>query len=144
MRSNKKNKKNYKCSRIIVTKKQYYNIICTFSIILAALVWPEGSYALPQSIYGCPYNKEFPWVKGHILLTSPKSNPPYQWSLHYHMRGPIGHHQVALHFCSRLNEYVSEITRNSAPRWPPGKYCVYQMGNSCPSGKYTRCYKYVC
>ncbi len=113
-------------------------LTCFFS---AASRWPEGSYAVPQSIYGCPNNDDFPWVKGHISLTAPHSNPENQWSMTYHMRGPFGPRQVALHFCSRLEDYLIEKTRNIAPQWPSGNYCIYRMDVICPTGEVIHNYK---
>ncbi len=108
--------------------------VCVFYIIDYSM-WPEGSFSLPQSVYDCPQIDQFHWVRSHVSLRQSNKEPnPYSWSLEYHMRGPFGPNHVAINFCSKLNDFLSKEMIQKTPKWPKGSYCIFKLGEQCPTG----------
>ena len=100
-------------------------------------MWPEGSFALPMSVYDCPQTEHFNWIRSKLTLESKtEMETPHQWSVYYHVRGRLDTKYAALHFCSKLSDFITSNVRTAAPKWPPGNYCIFKAGDSCPTGNY--------
>ncbi len=93
-------------------------------------MWPEGSFALPQSVYDCPLTDKFHWVKGQVSLKVTNSH-----SLQYHLRGPYGPNHLTIHFCSKLEQFVTFDIKRKTPAWPKGNYCLFKISDECPQGE---------
>ena len=101
-------------------------------------LWPEGTYSVPQSVYGCPRTDKFAWIESRtILQLDPTTDMTllHSWSPVYHARGPMGREVLALSFCSKIERYLDERLRAAQLGWPRGSYCIYRMGGTCPRGE---------
>lgn len=109
-------------------------------------LWPQGGYALPASIYGCP---EKDWELRYINLTLPSKYIDMFWrssGTYYiydrrgelftfnhtkdlHILGPYSERNIQLNFCVRGNDEgpnsISDLR---------GNFCIYNMEGNCSSG----------
>lgn len=95
--------------------------------------WFPGSYALPESVYGCPHSNDIDWVPSFIRI---KTGTGAGFGSHispsdYHVNGPFGDKEIEMHFCVR---WESPNDSKMLP-WPNGQYCVFKVGFQCPQGK---------
>jgi len=108
-------------------------------------LWPQGEYALPASMYGCP---EMDWELRYINLTLPSKSIDMFWrssgtcyiydrgerfifnhTKDLHILGPYSERNIQLNFCVRGNDEVPN--RISDLR---GNFCIYKMEGNCSSG----------
>ena len=108
-------------------------------------LWPQGGYALPASMYGCP---EMDWELRYINLTLPSKSIDMFWrssGTYYiydrgerfifnhtkdlHILGPYSESNIQLNFCVRGND--EGPNRISDLR---GNFCIYKMEGNCSSG----------
>ena len=93
--------------------------------------WPEGNFALPESVYGCPDSEHSDWLRYSLTIqTTDQSWPNNTWSQTLKLRGPLADHLATVNFCVKSTQFGS--ARN-AP-WPPGIYCLLDAGSGCLSG----------
>ena len=100
------------------------------SYFLAAHVvaphWPSGSYALPRPKTGCPGAH---WREGFRYQDSENVQNTNLQSNNSHLSGVVNRHGIKQEFCIHVAS-----TRTEEAFWPPGKYCIYKKGESCPNG----------
>ena len=94
--------------------------------------WPDGTYALPKPLIGCPFNPftpSFRWSLGWILQDTENYKNHYQ--------SPSGKKNLDVYdsvdlivtqFCTK-----DSTAGNSGTKWPPGSYCIVRYG-PCPDG----------
>lgn len=107
-------------------------------------MWPEGTYALPTSIFGCPETAEMGWASAYINLTLPDSAQRQEWNvknpqllndiIEPDILGPYHYRALQMNFCVKTRTYFEEGDTNST-EWPTGQYCIYSFNNTCPQGK---------
>ena len=105
------------------------------------MVWPDGDYALPMSVYGCPDTNVNKWNYGYMNISIKDNIELFEtsigqvlgngpdWNL-LELYGPYGLHSIQLNFCTKVNsgnEY-------NVAEWPSGQYGVYATQSPCPSG----------
>ncbi|XP_033745629.1 uncharacterized protein LOC117331143 [Pecten maximus] len=121
-----------------VCTDEYTGLLC--ETVVGHSQWPRGEYGLPMSTFGCPEEDRFGWKGGYINLTLPDSYRSQLWNdddeitLEPHIMGPFHTHTMQLNFCLRQTFSLSNDTDE---KWPPGEYCLYKVGNMCPSGDFT-------
>ncbi|XP_069142289.1 uncharacterized protein [Argopecten irradians] len=117
---------------------EYTGLLCETAI--GHSEWPRGEYGLPTSTFGCPEEDRFGWKPGHINLTLPRTSRAQIWNdlldytLEPHIMGPFHTHIMQMNFCLRKNLSQSSSTDEN---WPPGEYCLYKVGDTCPSENFT-------
>ena len=94
--------------------------------------WPDGMYALPKPLIGCPFNPitpAFQWSQGWILQDTENYVNNYQ--------SPSGKKNLDVYdavdlivtqFCTK-----DSTAGDSGTKWPPGSYCIARYG-PCPDG----------
>ena len=119
--------------------------------------WPDGNYATPMSVYGCPDQDLNNWETGYINLT---------FGRHYDLKevtqtgstvklerwdnlfslGPFGEVTFQLNFCVKVakkngvsthdfekeDEWLEDVSTTT--EWPRGTYAIYDTVDNCPSG----------
>lgn len=116
--------------------------------------WPAGEYALPMPVSGCPKSDtSAQWLTG-MRFHAVQHDKPYDdktryWSDSIMLKGGATEVGIEQHFCvhtslnitsSTETEYESISTSRQEPAgepWSPGKYCIFQFGDSCPEGFHT-------
>ncbi len=111
----------------------------TFSLFSALTSWPAGTWAIPQSVYGCPLSDTLTWVTGSITMTTSPGTRLHSWSEHFHLRGPLTPHQMALHVCVKMEDYLQPEVRQDQIDWPAGTYCILAI-QQCPKGTQHKAY----
>jgi hypothetical protein len=111
-------------------------------------MWPEGIYALPTSMFGCPEAEESGWASSFINLTLPDSSQRQEWNtknplqqnaiMEPNILGPYQHRAFQMNFCLKTHTHFEESDTNSTD-WPGGQYCIYSFNNTCPQGQYILC-----
>ena len=96
--------------------------------------WPSGAFGLPQTIYGCSYGANIPWIEGKLTFITGESQIMNTWSDPFHLRGPYSSYEFSIAVCSKLEGLLSEWDTRNQPPWPPGSYCIYQIATECPEG----------
>ena len=99
------------------------------------LVWPDGTYGLPQPISGCPRGEGFDFVSGwreHDTENDKKTkNRWYPPRERIKLKSILSQTDITHYFCIKeLSEANRRIRR---PNWPRGHYCIYKKGD-CPQG----------
>ncbi len=116
---------------LIYKRCKIYFTFSTFSVLAD---WPGGSYALPRPIDGCPVN----WKEGMRYQDSENVLNMNNHSKSYHLSGTVNKHGVRQEFCTKTDDSKNDIT------WPPGQYCIYKYGMSCPDGLEEGMYASLC
>ena len=103
------------------------------------LNWPHGQYGLSMPVSGCPSVKDSKWKTGvrfHDVQHEPVQDDKYRyWSQGIMLKGGANDGGIEQHFCirdSKINEKTVANELNYG--WMPGKYCIFQYGESCPEG----------
>ncbi|KAI1285100.1 putative G-protein coupled receptor [Halotydeus destructor] len=122
--------------------------------------WPSGSYGLPMPISGCPTAKGFNWKNGSrfhdVQYDQVADEKVRYWSQGMMLRGGVTDNGIMQHFCLKETEAIGLTStmapqdenismamhhqpagkRPTAPEWPwmAGKYCIFQVGDTCPDG----------
>ena len=86
--------------------------------------WPEGTYSLPRPITGCPTE----WQEGMRYQDSENVLNSNKKSKSYHLSGSVNAHGVRQEFCTKVDY------NDGSGNWPPGQYCIYRYGPTCPLG----------
>ncbi|XP_038051002.1 uncharacterized protein LOC119724149 [Patiria miniata] len=95
-----------------------------------AVGWPLGTYGLPMPIAGCPANASFTWQTGSRFHDTENSESNNEWSPDIHLKQPYERNDMMQHFCMKTVKRSGASDRS----WPPGKYCVFRYGTTCPEG----------
>ena len=103
------------------------------------LVWPNGQYGLPMPVSGCPSSQDNKWKTGvrfHDVQHEPvQDDKARYWSHGIMLKGGASDGGIAQHFCIRdTKPNVKSTTNPNTFEWMPGKYCIFQFGDSCPDG----------
>ena len=96
-------------------------------------VWPSGYYALPKTRSGCPKSRGFKWMEGvryQRLYSYTAANGDFPANSVQKLEGL--ERKAAQSFCSKDRERGSKLARD----WPPGSYCIYRLGGTCPVSEY--------
>ena len=87
--------------------------------------WPEGSFAFPAPIEGCP--------SGFTLGCRGHDNEDW-WNRNfiseYLLTGIFGE-DIMICYCVSTSPF-------SGGAWPAGRYCINAVGETCPSDSFTR------
>ena len=113
--------------------------------------WPDGNYAIPMTVYGCPDQETNNWKHkryGHLLMEQSiyKVDDTVTPSLRYDFvnLGPFDDYEVRMNLCVKqplkkqndiYNEDSFEERMLETAEWPPGNYAIYPKTNVCPKGK---------
>ena len=114
--------------------------------------WPDGDYAIPMSVYGCPDPESNEWKHKRyaVKLLAHSIYKVYDFvdlSLKndFFNLGPFGFYQLKINVCvkqrSNTERYANRQTSFEdrlleTAEWPPGNYVVYPKDEVCPKGKY--------
>lgn len=90
-----------------------------------AFEWPKGRYGLPKSIYGCPKTFGVTWETGFRYHDTEDDGTENQRSDVFHLAANFSEDGISHEFCIK-----DDI--DGEGDWPPGKYCIYKRGSSCP------------
>lgn len=91
-----------------------------------AFEWPKGRYGLPKSIYGCPKTFGVSWETGFRYHDTEDDGTENQRSDVFHLAANFSEDGISHEFCIK-----DDI--DGEGDWPPGKYCIYKRGSSCPT-----------
>ena len=105
--------------------------------------WPDGDYALPMSIYGCPELGSSDWKYGYMNISFSHKVDLYErklglvgWNHSFLMLlGPYGPYSYQLNFCTKSSGGENS-SDSDATRWPAGQYSIYKTNNRCPTGEF--------
>lgn len=97
-------------------------VLCFISCTVA-VEWPQGTYTLVKSKFGCPQG----WLEGYRYQDNEDKNENSITPFH-HFEGKFGKN-MQFHYCTR--DAHSFSSRRS---WPSGDYCILKHGRSCPRG----------
>lgn len=111
-----------------------------YSHFSGEVLWPDGDYALPMSVFGCPDPDTNNWQYGYINITFKLTIDLFETSLgrignnetdlnFLELLGPYGPHSIQLNFCTHEKKDYDETG------WPSGQYGVHGTHNGCPTGK---------
>ncbi|XP_041480231.1 uncharacterized protein LOC121427751 isoform X1 [Lytechinus variegatus] len=103
------------------------------------LTWPSGKYALPQAAVldqFCPQTNDFTWEDGLLYQVS---KGPNECSSNNHLTNYCNRQAISNPNGKDMRTYycvksIAEATPNSPWDWMPGVYCIFKVGNECPSG----------
>ena len=95
--------------------------------------WPTGSYSLPRPKSGCPASSNTVWCHGYrlhdsITITEPRNTTN---SANTHLQNSISSFYFVEEFCLKISTASNTKNQNL---FPPGKYCIYKVGDTCPQG----------
>ncbi|XP_075748630.1 uncharacterized protein LOC119172579 isoform X1 [Rhipicephalus microplus] len=98
--------------------------------------WPSGSYALPMPVSGCPSASGFVWHTGcrfhDIFYDVVEDDKIRHWSDGIKLQGGLQEDGgVKQCFCVKKEDAPPS---SNATSWPPGNYCILQVGDACPDG----------
>jgi len=99
------------------------------SIILAVrceLMWPSGTYGIPEAVTGCPDFSGTSWKRGYTYHDTADIEPANKRSANYHLAGNFTQHGIEQRFC------IKDKPEGGSEFWPEGKYCIYKKG-VCPT-----------
>ncbi|XP_032230687.1 uncharacterized protein LOC5506407 isoform X1 [Nematostella vectensis] len=88
-------------------------------------LWPKGRYGLPRPRSDCPMNSGFAWTTGSRFQAL---YPASYSSAKIHLYGSVTSEGVTQSFCIKNTTDGDQVR----PEWPPGKYCIFAKGNTCP------------
>lgn len=91
-----------------------------------AFEWPKGRYGLPKSIYGCPKTFGVSWETGFRYHDTEDDGTENQRSDVFHLAANFSEDGISHEFCIK-----DDI--DGEGDWPPGKYCIYKRGSTCPA-----------
>ena len=93
------------------------------------LLWPDGTYGLPQPKTGCPKGAGFNFLHGWRKHDT-EDGKNLHIAIKKHLRGNLPC-DITRYFCmKRLRKANIHFRR---PDWPSGRYCIYKKGH-CPQG----------
>ncbi|XP_062589196.1 uncharacterized protein LOC134250867 [Saccostrea cucullata] len=105
--------------------------------------WPDGTYALPASMFGCPETEDRDWTLSYINLTLPDSAQRQYWNtkdpdllngiIEPNILGPYYYRAIQMNFCVKNLAYFDDENNDTTKEWPKGEYCIYNL-NECPQG----------
>jgi hypothetical protein len=103
-------------------------------------LWPDGTYALPASMFGCPETEDRGWTASYINLTLPESAKPQQWNKEnptdvINILGPYYFHSIQMNFCLKIHSNAKDTGNMASTEWPRGQYCIYSLNKECPQGE---------
>ena len=98
---------------------------------LESLLWPDGTFSLPEPISGCPHsNARRGFVQQDLEGDRSEIADRYRTSNPFHLLTVPDTVNGALE-----NYYCTfTIPSNNNASWPSGSYCVGRYGASCPQG----------
>lgn len=109
---------------LVNIEQQMYEDTTTSTLLKTRSKWPKGSYALPRPKSGCPVSSGHTWKFAYRLYDT-----KFTTSYKNHLRNTVSRLFFVEEFCSR-----SLSIERSEVNFPPGQYCVYKTGSSCPVG----------
>lgn len=92
------------------------------------LTWPNGTYGLPMPDTGCP--KDGIWQGGYRKHDTEDDDASNGWSTPNHFSSSPQLKDITENFCIKDRK---ELSKFDLP-WQPGKYCIFQFDNKCPTG----------
>jgi hypothetical protein len=100
--------------------------------------WPQGQYGLPMPVSGCPSASDSQWKTGsrfHDVRHEPVPDDKFRyWSQGVMLKGGSTDGGIVQHFCIRDTKVLPNASNYGYYGWMPGKYCIFQVGDSCPDG----------
>lgn len=108
-------------------------------------MWPNGEYAIPRSVYGCPDNELNNWKYGYMRLIFPHryhlDRQQYEEGVgipqsQEYVLGLVGKNTFQMNFCAKIPEDAAGHIDSA--EWPGGSYSIYQWATKCPEGRFTR------
>ncbi|XP_067027018.1 serine-rich adhesin for platelets-like isoform X2 [Acropora muricata] len=91
--------------------------------------WPAGSgYGLPRAKSGCPHADGFEWLIGRRYQDTENTASSNERSNELHLDAQVNRGGISRGFCMK----TSKSSDNRRSSWPPGKYCIYKKGETCP------------
>ena len=91
--------------------------------------WPDGTYALPKPLSGCPdTGSQFTWQEGRRYQDSEDYYNNNSFSSPLHLAGYFGSNGISIE-----HRVKTSTTGDSGTQWPNGSYCIVKSGG-CPVG----------
>ncbi|XP_074612294.1 uncharacterized protein LOC141866665 isoform X3 [Acropora palmata] len=126
----------FKCSRERVQRPQMSSWTATLRFLILVYIfeeagstrWPAGSYGLPRAKSGCPHADGFEWLIGRRYQDTENTASSNERSNELHFDAQVNRGGISRGFCMKTSKW-SDDRRSS---WPPGKYCIYKKGETCP------------
>ena len=119
-------------------------VICLIISVNDWRRWPDGDYAILESIYGCPDPDVNIWEHGYMNISFEQPHNLQQPGLEdildhnsSKLLGPLSQNRIQLNFCARVANTLNAPSTTTS-EWPRGKYSVYRTGNDCPEGRILR------
>ncbi|XP_078341994.1 uncharacterized protein LOC111105682 isoform X2 [Crassostrea virginica] len=119
---------------------KYYGFFCDNTYKKS--MWPDGTYALPASMFGCPETEDRGWSLSFVNLTLPDSADKQEWNMkdpsflnniiEPNILGPYYYRALQMNFCVKEDSNVEEEGNRTSIEWPRGQYCIYGFNNACP------------
>ena len=94
----------------------------SFLVIQAEVLWPSGTYGLPEAVTGCPEFGGQAWQRGFTYHDTADVEPSNKRSANYHFAGNFSQHGIEQRFC------IKDKPEGGSEFWPEGKYCIYKKG----------------
>ena len=98
------------------------------------MIWPDGTYGLPQAKTGCPKGAGFDFDNGwrqHDTENDKGARNRLSYSIRRHLRSIIFQSSIRHYVC--IKQLFEANRRLRRPNWPRGRYCIYKKGD-CPRG----------
>ncbi|XP_062589227.1 uncharacterized protein LOC134250885 isoform X2 [Saccostrea cucullata] len=125
-----------------VCPQDYFGFFCEKSFQNSN--WPDGTYALPASMFGCPETEDRGWTLSYINLTLPDSAQRQYWNIkdpdllngiiEPNILGPYYYHAIQMNFCVKNRTSDRGDDNETSSEWPKGQYCIYSFSSICPQG----------
>lgn len=105
--------------------------ICRHSVCFLAAKWPEGDFAIPRPVYGCPSPDRHEWTTEKVTFQTDQLLNENTQLLDHPVLGFNNNSHFSLSVCAMHGSRTGEKGRAA---WPPGNYCILGVGTQCPSG----------
>lgn len=130
----------------VANSKQTINLAWFVFADYEKSLWPDGTYVLPTSMFGCPETEAKGWSTSYVNLTLPESSQQQEWNMKNprlltdiiepNILGPYYYRALQMNFCVKTPTYFEDTEGNmTSAEWPRGQYCIYSFNETCPPGK---------
>ena len=105
--------------------------------------WLEGSYAIPQSIHGCPRTENVGWLSTTAEVITKGAGMTNKMSALTYQQGPFDATTLVFRACASVEGVGSNDMSRDRPPWPAGSYCIYKLQPQCPPGRPMKYGQYI-
>ena len=97
-------------------------LLFSIAAVRCDLIWPSGTYGIPEAVTGCPDFSGTSWKRGYTYHDTADIEPANKRSANYHLAGNFTQHGIEQRFC------IKDKPEGGSEFWPEGKYCIYKKG----------------